>query len=214
MASTAEFERLLADARSNLPGAVIDSISAEMFAAIREFTDFTNAWYEEINVPIVAGTTSYTITPATTNEGRINRLLNLYDSADLDKRPCAAVRMDLPGVIVLQQQPSTAATWVAKVGKVICDQVDGSGVLIPATSPLVPTWLVQKYWNAFLWGTLARMHMQGGKPYSNPQMGAFRAAQFNSEKTKARVDALVGNVRGNPTWSFPGFASGSQRRVG
>ena len=62
MAASAEILRLVADTRTHLPGSITSAIKAEMFAAVREFFDFTNVWTEEITVPIVANDRSYTIT--------------------------------------------------------------------------------------------------------------------------------------------------------
>jgi len=201
---TAELTRMLLDARGKLPGAVPETINAEFYAVAREFCDFTNAWYEEIDIPIVPGTLTYTFSPAA--DGRIKRLLNLYESTDLNKRPIAAVRMDLPGTIVLAQDPGVTATWVAKVSKVPITESGGSASM--------PDWLFQQYWDTFLAGILSRMHMMGGKPFSNPQMGVVQRRIFLKGMVDARVEALVGNVRGQPTWNFPAFGRGSQRRVG
>lgn len=211
MPQSIELDRLLANLRVYLPGAVIDVIRGELFETVREFLDFTNVWTEEIDVSIVANTRAYTLT--TTTAGRINRLLSLFDSTDINRVPIAPVRMEVPGQIMLGMTPGQAATWVALVGLVNVDAEDSEGDL--NVNPDIPEWIYQQYRAALFNGTLARMHAQGGKPYSNPEMALFRARQFLSNKSTTRLEVLRGNVWGNHTGIFPrNFANGSQRSSG
>lgn len=204
--TTPDTTRLLNDARSQLPGALYDAIQAEYFSAMREFLDFTNVWKEDIDIPIVANTRSYTLTIPTV--GQVNRLLALFDSqADsyIGGPWVSPAKMDTPGQIFIYQTPSAAATWVARVAKV-CNTVDSSN------NPAVDTWIIGKYWNALLWGTLSRMMGQASKPWTNPTMALFYGKSFLAEKTKARVDALQGNVRGQTAWNFPTVGIGGSQR--
>lgn len=211
MPQSVELDRLLANLRVYLPGAVIDVIRGELFETVREFLDFTNVWTEEIDVSIVAGTRAYTLTTAT--NGRINRLLSLFDSTDLNRVPIAPVRMEIPGQITLGMTPGQSATWVALVGLVNVDADAYAGDL--NVNPDIPEWIYQQYRAALFNGTLFRMHSQGGKPYSNPEVALFRGKQFLSNKSAARLEVLRGNVWGNHTGTFPrNFANGSQRSSG
>lgn len=204
--TTSDTTRLLNDARTQLPGALYDNIQAEYFSAMREFLDFTNVWWEDIDVAIVANTRSYTLDIP--SMGQINRLLVLFDSQGDSYSPVwvSPARMDTPGQLFIYTTPSAAATWVARVGKV-CNTVDGDN------NPVVDTWVIAKYWNALLWGTLSRMMSQASKPWTNPPMALFYGKSFLAEKTKARIDALQGNVRGQTTWAFNHASRGSQRGV-
>lgn len=204
MTQSLEFQRLIDDARTQLPGSLVSAIRAELFACVKDFLDQTNVWYEKIDVPIVANTRTYTLTSPT--QGRIIRLLNLYVSTDVDEKPCSPVRMDQPGVIILGQTPGASATWVAKVAKTVKDPVDADG------NPDIPAWLVEKYWDCFAHGVYSGMHAQGGKPYSNPNMALFRRRQYLKLRNEARIDAIKGNVIGQATWAFPQtWGRGSQR---
>jgi hypothetical protein len=203
--TTIDTVRLLADARSQLPGALLTEIQAGYYAVMREFLDFTNVWQEDIDVPIVVGTRSYTLDiPAM---GQANRLLALFDSqADsyVGGPWASPARMDTPGQLFIYTTPATAATWVARVSKT-CNAVDSDN------NPAVDTWIIAKYWQALMWGVLRNLMGQAGKPYTNTQLAMFHGKSFVAEKAKARLDALQGNVRGQVTWGFPHASRGSQR---
>jgi hypothetical protein len=203
MAASAEILRLVADARTHLPGSITTAIQAELFAAARDFFDFTNVWTEEITVPIVANDRTYTLTPAA--DGTILRLMTLFESTDIDKKPVAPCSMDIPGELVLGITPSAAATWVARVSKTVLDPVDGDGY------PVFTAWIMKKYGDVLLAGTLGGMFSQGGKPYSDNKKADFYMRVFRSGKAKARVEAVKANIYGQTNWMFPSFAGGSQR---
>lgn len=203
MAASAEILRLVADARTHLPGSITSAIQAELFAAAREFFEFTNVWTEEITVPIVANDRSYTIVAAA--DGVIIRLLSLFESTDIEKRPVAPCAMRVPGELILGITPSTAATWVALVSKTVVDPVDGDGY------PTFSTWIMKKYGDVLLAGTLGRMFIQSGKPYSDNKKAEYYLKSFRSGKATARVEAVKANVYGQTNWAFPSFAGGSQR---
>jgi len=207
MTASSEILRLVADARTNLPGSLTTAIQAELFAAAREFFDFTNVWTEEITVPIVANDRSYTITPAVSGDGTIIRLLSLFESTDIDKRPVAPCSMEIPGYLILGITPSTAATWVALVSKTVVDPVDSDGY------PVFTAWIMKKYGDVLLAGTLSKMFAHGGKPYTDNRKADFYMRVFRSGKSKARVEAAKANVYGQTNWMFPSFATGSQRNV-
>jgi len=203
MTASSEILRLVADARVNLPGSITSAIQAELFAAAREFFDATNVWTEEITVPVVANDRSYTLTPLA--DGTIIRLLTLFESTDIDKKPVAPCSMNIPGYLVLGVTPSTAATWVALVSKTVKDPVDSDGY------PVLPSWVMLKYGDILLAGTLGKMFAHGGKPYTDNRKADFYMRVFRSGKSKARVEAIKANVYGQTNWTFPSYAVGSQR---
>lgn len=207
MAQAAEYQRLLQDAQAQVPGSIPTGLRAALFATLKDFLDMTNAWQEDIDVDIVANDTAYTLTPPTA--GRINRLLLLYNSTDTEKRWVSPVRMDVPGDLVLLRVPNAAATWVAKVAKVVKDPVDCDG------NPEIESWILQKYWDTLLQGVVGNMLNQGGKGYSDRQGGAIAMRRYINGRSLARREIMSGNVFGNQTWSFPQtWGTGSQSRGG
>lgn len=206
--ATATMTRLIADLRGDLPGAILSAVQAALYAAADEFLEETNAWDEEIVVPITTIDLSYTLTTVT--GGQINRLMLLYNSTDPDKRPVSAVSMEQPGILTIPTAATVAATWVAKVSKRLLT-VDADG------NPDMPDWLIEQYRGGFLFGTLSRMRMSVNKPYSQVQLGMLNGKQFITEKTKAKINVAAANVRGQQTWQYPtqgGYIISSQRRMG
>lgn len=205
MALSDENARLLADARADLPGAIPSGIQAAYFAALRDFLDFTNVWQEDIDVPLVAGTTSYVL--AAPSVGRINRLLVLWDSQDTTgQRPWVdRVQMRTPGALVIATTPSAPAVWVATVAKTIKDPLDVDN------NPLIDDWIIQKYWDTLLAGINCRMMMSPNKTYTNMPLGMTQGRKFLSGKTVARNEAIKANVRGQTNWAYPRPYNSSQR---
>ena len=201
-----EFNRLVADATINAPGVTASGVRAELFYVLRDFLDNTNVWIEDIDLSVTTTASVYPITPA--GNGRINRLVRLYDPQDPYKRPVAACRMDTPGTLELLYAPGTDAQWVVRVAKVVLDPVDTDGY------PVIDDWVVQKYWPALLAGVMGRLHMQGGKNWSNPKMGALRWKDYLAKRAECRAEVARNNVIGQVTGGFPYFARGSQRCVG
>jgi hypothetical protein len=62
------------------------------------------------------------------------------------------------------------------------------------------TWLSSadwlKYYRLVVYGTLARMQAQPGKPYSNPDLAKFNIAGYRDELIQARGEAASGTVSG------------------
>lgn len=206
MTQIPEVTRLLADGRSGLPGALDAELRAQLFGALRDFCDRTNVWIEEISVSIVPNTLAYVLTPMA--NGRIIRLINLYNSTDLDKRPVAQATMSVPGALVLQQAPSAAATWVAVVSKVVVDPPDVDG------NPVIAAWIFQKYYDALFDGMLSRMMAQPAKPYTDQKMAAYRAQKFTQAISMTRVEVLHANLYNAQRWAYPQAFATTRRQAG
>lgn len=205
MALTPEVSRLLADARGDLPGAIMPTVQAAYFATLRDFLDFTNVWQQDIDVHLTPGITSYVLTPPAV--GRINRLIVLWDSQDTTgNRPWVdRAQMRVPGALVIATTPSTVATWVATVAKTIKDPLDADA------NPLIDDWVIQKYWDTLVAGIYQRMMMSPSKTYTDKPLGMTYGRKFLSGKTIARNEAIKGNVRGQTNWSYPRPYNSSQR---
>jgi hypothetical protein len=196
----AQATRMMENVRGKILGVSLPTAQAELFSVERDFCDFTNVWQEDIDIPIVANTTTYQITPAVTpnaSNGAIIRLLNLYNSTDQDKKLVAAATMRIPGVVVLRRPPSENALWVATVAKVPVDPNDLQDM------PILDGWIISKYYDAFQNGLLGRLHLSVSKPYYNKEAGVFHWKLYNKARSEARVEVLHANDYGAQNWNFP-----------
>jgi len=66
------------------------------------------------------------------------------------------------------------------------------------------------WFDTFLAGTLSRLFMQPGKPYSDAQMGKLQALMFRHGVVQARAHVQSGYITEGVSWSFPYYAGGRQ----
>jgi hypothetical protein len=206
---TPAMTRLLQDLQVVFPGAMTTDLQAKLFNVSKEFFEFTNVWYEDITVNIVANTAAYTLTPVETPIGQLVRLQILYNPDDPRQDALYWVsnaRFILPTTLMLGRAPSNNATWVARMSK-SPDDVDADN------NPALPDWVIQRYRDFLIAGVRRDMMLDTNKPWSDVKLASFWGAKFLSYKTEARVDAIKGNVVGQTNWQFPTLVSGSQRGV-
>jgi hypothetical protein len=200
--------RMMENVRGKVLGVAVLTAQAELFSVERDFCDFTNVWQEDIDVPIVAGVTTYQISPAllppippavtpTLPNGKIKRLLNFYNSTDPQKQYVGNPTMRIPGVLVLAHPPTADALMVATVAKVPVDPTDGQDM------PIIDDWIMETYYDAFQNGLLGRLHLSVSKPYFNKEAGAFHWKLYNKARAEARVDVIHANLHGAQAWRFP-----------
>lgn len=201
----ADASRLLADCRAELPGVIPSALRAAYFSMLKDFCDKTNVWQEDIDVPLVANTLSYTITPA--GNGSIIRLLNLFDSQDATERWYDRCSMRVPGALILANAPSTTGqTLVARVAKTVFDPVDDNGL------PIIDAWIIQRYWDTLKAGTIARLMMQPMKTYTNVQLAGIQMKIYGNGRNVARDEVVKANVFGQTAWAFPQTTGVSRQR--
>lgn len=183
-----------------LPGTTDAGIRQAMFEVFHEFFDNTNAWQETIDVPIVANTTVYTLTPVET--GEFVRLLGLVNSAG-SAQPAVA---DMVGILTLRDTPNAADTWTATVAKTISSTLDSDG------EPVIPEWPIARFAPCLSAGVRGVMMMQAKKPYTNPALGKYHLQRYRNFMGAVKSAVIHGNTYGANTWRFPAsFATHSQR---
>jgi len=193
------WDRIYQQVRLATPGVVDAVVQQELFRCTKDFLEQTNLWVEEVPIAVVPHTLSYSFT---VSPGMANRLLIVYDPANAgpDKRWVqGGISMQLPGTIVLSNSPSSAATWMAAVAKIIVAS-DASGY---PDIDQASWWIINKYQDAFYYGTMARLQMEPAKTYSNLKLGAYNNQQYITQRGKARADGIKANVYGGQRWQFP-----------
>lgn len=192
MAST-DITRLMNNLRIALPGAIDDAIKLEVYNALNDFFQGSNIWREDISVPVTAGVKEYTIT--STGASNIVRLIGVLDNNSLHVNAWFDLETEK---LVLELAPSTSATYTAHVALTVNDPVDAEGY--PAD---FPSWVLNLYMNDIVSGVLGRMMAQPAKPYSNAQLAAYHARNFQSAIAAARAEANRNFAYAAQRWRFP-----------
>ena len=104
-----DLSRLMDNLRIKLPGALDGVIQLEMFSALNEFFQNSNAWTEDIEFETVGNEQSYLLVQ--TQPGAINRLMYVVNA---DGTPIAAT-MQTPGELELVYAPTDGLTLTARV---------------------------------------------------------------------------------------------------
>lgn len=202
-AKLVDANRILDNARTNLPGALDTAICLELFNVLNDFFNRTNIWWEDItfSVDTSMGMNS-TVCIQPSEGGVINRLLGVY-AGTVDNRR----RMTMPqlGELMFVDVPSQAETWTARCALTVSDPVPEQGAL--AGFPQLPDFVVTKYYRGITAGLVSSMMTQVGKPYSNPKMAAFNGQKYSATVAEARGDVRRQNLFGAQAWRFPAFAS-------
>jgi len=70
------------------------------------------------------------------------------------------------------------------------------------------------WFDTFVAGTMSRLFMQPGKPYSDAQMGKLQALEFRHGVVQARAHVQSGFITEGTAWRYPYFAGGHQHASG
>jgi hypothetical protein len=192
MAIHADWTRLMKTLTVRLPGALEDVIKLELFSIADEFLRVSQLWTEEIIVVTTEDETFYEIEAEATTS-KINRLINVKNA---DERLISAT-MAVIGELVLTNEPPADESYTVTVALSIADPTDTNNF------PRIPTWILEKYRETFLDGTLGRMMSIPAKPYSNERMSVYHLRRFRDGMAQARVDARHKNVDSANSWQFP-----------
>lgn len=206
--AVADINRLMDNARINLPGALDGAIQLEVFNVLNDFFQKTNIWTEDITFPVNASSVRGSTVLITPSFGTINRLMYVLNGDNIQRN----VSMPEPGELLLIDAAGASETWTARVAITVKDPIPTTGKI--AGFPQAPAWVLLKYNNGILDGLLARMMMQVSKSYSNPRLGEVKMRSYNSTVSRARSEARHQNLFGGQTWKFPSLARGSQTSRG
>jgi hypothetical protein len=198
-----DINRLMDNARVNLPGALDGALQTEFFNVINDFLEKSNLWTEDIAFPVTSVNVRGTTTEITPSAGAINRLMYVLDGDGCQRR----MTMSEPGVLLFVDVPNVAATWVARVAKTVIDPIPTSGRL--AGFPQAPGWILTKYNNGLLSGLMGNMMAQVSKPYTNPKLSLLHMRKYGQALSHARAEARHQNLFSGQTWRFPSFGNRS-----
>ena len=219
-----DFDRLMNQVRTMLPGSSDSGIKGVMFDVINEFFDVSNAWTEWLAITIQVNNQAYAVYPQ--QGGMITRLVSVFDSnqvplpasiilngiqplgeATVSITPSSVI--PLPGAILLLTFPqNTSMTATALVVK---------NVILPNSAdevPDAPQWLFPLYARYIQEGIVGTMQLQKGKPYydNSPTGAVFHLKKFRDGMAMAKVATMRSNLFGGQSWRYPaGWRTNSQR---
>lgn len=187
--------RLMNNARLQVPGATDDNIKLELFNTLHEFFQDSSVWLERIPFTVKS-----TDDPATTTyyveAESVSTIIRLYDLTNSAGRSVGAT-MEVPGEIILNQQPGQDDTYTAVMVLSINDPVAKDGF------PEFPQWILDKYGLGILDGVIARLMSQPAKPYTNVQLATYHKRVFRATVGQAANDAVRKNLANAQAWRFP-----------
>lgn len=211
-----DIDRVMNDLRTRLTGASDSGIKMELFNTIQEFLQDTNAWVENIDLMVTAGTQEYNLLPR--EGGQVIRLIGVWDGF----RSPQPSSMPTFGKLVVHRQVT-----VTSVAQAVTDTVRRSttpwlvaiakNIVLPTTKdsvPIAPQFVLQVYSNAITDGVLGRMMSQSSKSWTNVQLSLYHLKRFRDAIQTARNDAWTQNLLGGQRWGFPQQFHGSSQRGG
>lgn len=194
--SDLDLTRLMKNARISLPGAIDSAIKNELFAVMKEFFQKSSCWRETVPFGVDPDDTeqTYQLVPSM---GIVTQLMWVKDEMGNQRR---FGTMDEPGVLVLNETPSSPAEWTANIALSVDEPKTEDGY------PQFPQWVIDRYENGLLDGILGRMYGQPAKPYTSGQAAMMKMKFFRATINEATIAANQSNVYGAQAWRFPKFA--------
>jgi hypothetical protein len=193
-------QRLMANLRVKLPGALDGPVKLEVFNAVSEFCVKSCVWQDRQPFSTRVGKSEYEMS-APQHDAYYTQLLGLYkddgDGDDNTNGPAVKAVMKDPTTLRLLTTPTTVERLVAyfAMAPQPTDELgDHAGI---------PDSFWSKYHDAFYEGALSRMLAQPAKPYSNERLGIYHGRRFIAMTSVAKNEHFNGNVRGGQNWQFP-----------
>jgi hypothetical protein len=185
-----DLDHLLDQARTTLPGSSEAGLKGQLFDVFHEFFNDSNAWAEQISLPIVPGTLEYSIVP---NSGQIIRLAGVID---VNKVPIPALMPEV-GILTLMDPTNIATTYTITVVKNVKFPTDKNSI------PDIPEWVLPIFGRTILDGLLGKMYGQPNKTYSSDTKSLFHLAKFKDGIAMAKTTTFRRNTIGAQAWNFP-----------
>jgi hypothetical protein len=187
-----DYDRLVNKARVELPGVSDAGIKQALFDVFHEFFTETSVWKEDIEVPIVVGTTAYDLFPE--EPGEIVRLFTVTNENNTEQ---PAILSDDFSQVIIAYPVNVDQTYTVTVVKTVGLPITRDAM------PEVPEWVLARWSTAIFDGLLGNLMMQKSKPYSDGQLAMYHLRRFRNALTVARAAGLRRNTFGKNVWAYP-----------
>jgi hypothetical protein len=198
-----DLAHMFALARMELNGASDNGLQMELFEVLKELSEDSNAWYEDLTLNPIVGVQDYPLAP-TESPSQIIRLWGAWDSNTGE----ISASMPLIGTLHLRHAPTTlsAVPWYVRVVLTVAFPT------LKGDIPVFPSKLFRQYSTTILDGLLGKMMGQIDKSYSNQQQALYHLRRFRTGIQQAKTAAHRQNIMGGQSWMYPrGWGSRSQR---
>ena len=195
-------QRLLHNLRTQLPGALDNTLRLEIFNTVATFCHDSNVWQEEQSFNTKPNKQDYELT-ADNADAYYSQLLNIVAYDPSDPKGETTMWTNVWGWMV---GPTTLRLNCKPLET---QRMRANFVVVPRATdrmdqyPNIPDAFWDKYHDVFMEGVLARMMAQVAKPYSNERMGIFHGRRFKAATGLAKNDFYNGDVRSGQHWHFP-----------
>jgi len=199
MTEPANFSRLYANLRQNLPGSIIQTLQPELFEIAREFCQKTNIYFDTMNIVVSTSSNVYALTVPTS--AAIKRLLSIADITNSIQPPFQPVKwpagLVLPNTLTLYQQLQNTYTWQVQYSLYPVDPTDSNN------DPVLPAWILDDYFDTFFSGVMYRMCIQKAKPWSDTSLASYHFKRYRAGRGEAFADVMRQNVFNGQAWQYP-----------
>lgn len=190
-----DWESLLDNVQMQLPGATTDAVILAAWNTVYDFFISSTLRREHVYWCMEPGVVVINFDPWD-KEWRVFRFLAF--------RGLSRPKFETPGRLRDLQCPA--------------DAVRNGEVLLALRPKDINTKLDDEFWG--LWfdpivaGTLGRLYLQPGKPYSDAQMARIQLGMYRAGVAQARAHVQSGFVTDGTLWRFPYFAIGHSKSGG
>ncbi|WP_020095680.1 hypothetical protein [Methylobacterium sp. 285MFTsu5.1] len=191
-APTDGFDRLMANLRTNVPGARDPALIQELFNALDEACQTVRLWTQTATVTLQPGVTAYTVSAS------VGQIVEVVDVSHATLQLRDVLFDPASGMIDLAAVPDArdATTPAFALLRLVPHSTDDLSATLPDS-------LWAKNHQMLLDGALGRLMAQAAKPYSSPKLAEYHLRRFRNAMQQVRV-ATTGGGR---AWRFPAAAT-------
>jgi hypothetical protein len=192
--------RMMDRIRTNLPGALDATIQSELFQAADELCRQTNIWTQDFDFEIEPQSLDWRLDPdAYTHTimppaGSVShRLMGAWDGNAFRIN----ASMPQPNYVLFYGAPNSTGIYTARVALTVSDPVTRDGY------PVLPDWIVNRYGDTLMQGTMGKMQLQVAKPYSSSELGMLHTQLFKQGIGRARISSERSSSYNRQNWTYP-----------
>lgn len=202
MPTNPSIDRLIANCRMKIPGALDGPMIMAIFNTVSKFCIQSNILTEEQDFRTRANKRDYTMECSQPDLYYTKLLSVVRNDQETDQKllsnppPVKAFMVDQE-TLRLYDTPQDVIRLTAKFAMAPRPTDNFENL------PNVPNWLWDTYHDVLIEGVMHDMMGQAAKPYSNERLSLFHGRRFQAAMSTAKVEAYNGQTLGGQHWSYP-----------